>query len=147
MKRPVAIACCLLILMQASLVAAEPGPLLKASLVKDPQKLFRADVATSSRPLADDDAQDSGNWMERHPVWAGTLIGFGAGFLITYAVGASERQQPDQLFKGIPPSGPALVFGGVAAGVGALAGWGIGRSRDKSPDRGASALTADRYSR
>jgi hypothetical protein len=67
--------------------------------------------------------------MERHPVWAGTLIGFGAGFALTYALGATEKKDPNAIFKGMDPFGPALVFGGI----GALAGWGIGRDRDNNP--------------
>ena len=147
MKKPVATICCLLTLFQASLVATDPGPLLKASLAKDPQKHFRAEAVPSPRPFAtDDDTQDTGNWMERHPVWTGAIIGFSAGFLLTYAVAASDDHN-HQLFTPVDPGGPALVWGGVAAGVGALAGWGIGRSRDKNPDRGGPAMTADRYSR
>jgi hypothetical protein len=140
MKKPVATICCLLTLFQASLVAADPGALLKASLAKDPHKHFRADARPASRALADDDTQATGNWLERHPVWAGTIIGFSAGFLLTYAVAASEDRS-HQLLTPVAPGGPALVWGGVAAGFGALAGWGIGRSRDKNPDRGGTALT------
>jgi len=147
MKKPVATICCLLTLFQASLVAADPGPLLKASLAKEPQKHFRAEAVPSKRPFAtDDDSQSTGTWMERHPVWTGAIIGFSAGFLLTYAVAASEDHS-HELFTPVDPGGPALVWGGLAAGVGALAGWGIGRSRDKNPDRGGTALTADRYSR
>jgi len=147
MKKPVATICCLLTLFQASLVAADPGPLLKASLAKEPQKHFRAEAVPSKRPFAtDDDSQSTGTWMERHPVWTGAIIGFSAGFLLTYAVAASEDHS-HELFTPVGPGGPALVWGGLAAGVGALAGWGIGRSRDKNPDRGGTALTADRYSR
>ena len=146
MKR-IAVVCCVS-LLQASLAAAEPGPLRNASGRKDPQRLLRAETL-SPRHVSEDDHQDTGNWMERHPVWAGTMIGFAAGFLITYAVAGHEDHNPDQIFKGIPPSGPALVFGGVAAGVGALAGWGIRRSRDKNPnpDLGGSAAVAGRQVR
>lgn len=145
MKKPVATICCLLTLFQASLVAAEPGPLQTAALRKDPQRLFRAETLSPHRGFQDE-PQDTGNWMERHPVWTGAIIGFSAGFLLTYAVAASEDHRHD-LFTPVDPGGPALVWGGVAAGVGALAGWGIGRNRDKTPDRGGSAMTADRYSR
>ena len=132
MKKPVATICCLLTLFQASLVAADPGPLLKASLANSPQKHFRAEARSASRPSAsDDDNQNNEKWMERHPVWTGAIIGFSAGFLLTYAVAASEDRS-HQLFTPVGPGGPALVWGGVAAGVGALAGWGIGRSRDKN---------------
>jgi len=146
MKR-IAVICCISLLIQASVAGAEPGPLLKAALAKDPQKHFRAEAGPALKSFtSDDNNQNSGNWMERHPVWTGALIGFSAGFLLTYAVAASEDRR-QQLFTPVDPGGPALVWGGVAAGVGALAGWGIGRSRDKNPDRGGTALTADRYSR
>jgi hypothetical protein len=129
--------------------APRSRPLRQASLSKDPQRLFRAETRRSSRPLADDDDQDTGNWMERHPVWAGAVIGFGAGFALTYALGATEKKDPAAIFKGMDPGGPALVFGGVAAGIGALAGWGIGRGRDKNPnpDLGSSAAVAGRQVR
>jgi hypothetical protein len=106
---------------------------VQASLAKDPQKHFRAEAAPSRRSFAtDDDSQNTGNWMERHPVWTGAIIGFSAGFLLTYAVAASDDHR-DELFTPVGPGGPALVWGGLTAGVGALAGWGIGRSRDKNP--------------
>lgn len=139
MRKSISIVCCLLTLFQASLLAADPGPLLKASLAKEPQKHFRADAASSSRrPATDDDTQDTGSWMERHPVWTGAIIGFSAGFLLTYAVAASEDHSR-QLLTPVDATGPALIWGGTAAGIGALAGWGIGRGREKSADRGGAA--------
>ena len=63
--------------------------------------------------------------MERHPVWAGALVGFGAGVALTYA-----GDDDEEFLKVISTGGAALVWGGVSAGVGALAGWGIGRNRD-----------------
>ena len=66
--------------------------------------------------------QDDRSWVERHPVWTGAIAGFATGFSLTYLV-------TDE--GGIPgPGGPALVWGGVGAGIGALAGWGVGRNRD-----------------
>jgi hypothetical protein len=65
--------------------------------------------------------------MERHPVWAGALVGFGAGVALTYAVAGDDDEE---FLKVISTGGAALVWGGVSAGVGALAGWGIGRNRD-----------------
>jgi hypothetical protein len=55
------------------------------------------------------------------------MIGFAAGFLLTYAVGEDEHA----LLRPVDPGGPALFWGGVGAGFGALAGWGIGRNREK----------------
>ena len=126
-----AVVCCVS-LLQASLAGAEPGPLSKASLRKDPQKQFRAEARPSSRPSADGDNQDNRNWMEKHPVWTGAMVGFSAGFLLTYAVAASDHHQ-NEVFTPVGPGGPALVWGGVTAGIGALAGWGIGRNRDSNP--------------
>ena len=128
--KTLAVVCCMS-LLQASLAAAEPGPLSKASLRKDPQKQFRAEARSSNRPFAADDP-DRGNWMERHPVWTGAMIGFSAGFLLTYAVAANDHHQ-NEVFTPVGPGGPALVWGGVTAGIGALAGWGIGRNRDSNP--------------
>lgn len=70
--------------------------------------------------------------MEKHPVWTGAMVGFSAGFLLTYAVAASDHHQ-NEVFTPVGPGGPALVWGGVTAGIGALAGWGIGRNRDSNP--------------
>jgi hypothetical protein len=70
--------------------------------------------------------------MERHPVWTGAAVGFSAGFLLTYAAAANDNH-PNQIFRPVSPGGPALVWGGVGAGIGALAGWGIGRNRDSNP--------------
>jgi hypothetical protein len=142
MMKRIAIVCCLSLLIQTGAAAADAGPLLKASLAKNPQQRFRTDTAASSRSVAsDDDNQVTGTWMERHPVWTGAIVGFSAGFLLTYAVAASEDHS-HQLLTPVDPGGPALVWGGVAAGVGALAGWGIGRSRDKNanPALGGTAI-------
>jgi hypothetical protein len=107
--------------------------LRQASLGNHPERRFSAEIRAARRVAAQTDQQRTGNWVERHPVWAGALIGFGAGFALTYALGATEHRDPNALFKGMDPGGPALVFGGVGAGIGALAGWGIGRDRDKNP--------------
>ena len=146
MKR-IAVLCCVS-LVQASLATAgetprvssteatsaihnpSPDALRKASLDRNPERLFRADSRSSSRPSADN--QDNRNWMERHPVWTGAMIGFSAGFLLTYAVAANDHHQ-NEVFTPVGPGGPALVWGGVTAGIGALAGWGIGRNRDSNP--------------
>jgi hypothetical protein len=57
------------------------------------------------------------------------MVGFAAGSVITYA--ATDSSRNDELFDFSGLRGAAvLVFGGVSAGIGALAGWGIGRSQD-----------------
>ena len=144
MTRFIAMLCGVSLLLQPTVAAADPGPLLKASLAKHPERLLRAEARATGRPNAgQNDDQNTGNWMERHPVWTGAIVGFSAGFLLTYAVAASEDHS-HQLFTPVDPGGPALVWGGIVGGVGALAGWGIGRSRDKDanpvPDSTDSAL-------
>ena len=65
--------------------------------------------------------------MERHPVLAGALVGFGTGVVITYAI---THDDDAELLRVISPVAGTLFWGGVSAGVGALAGWGIGRNRE-----------------
>jgi hypothetical protein len=77
------------------------------------------------------------SWIERHPVWTGALVGFSAGFLLTYAVGDDDEHA---LLRPVDPGGPALVWGGLGAGLGALAGWGIGRNREKDDPTAPSIL-------
>lgn len=57
------------------------------------------------------------------------MIGFSTGFLLTYAVAGSDDHH-NELLRPVGPGGPALVWGGMGAGIGALAGWGIGRNHD-----------------
>ena len=96
----------------------QDGPLLKASLKPNLPLSSRREARQTAEPAEHDDR----SWVERHPVWTGAIAGFATGFALTFLV-------TDE--GGIPgPGGPALVWGGVAAGVGALAGWGIGRNRD-----------------
>jgi hypothetical protein len=147
MKHRIAIVCCCLMVIQSSTVgaadtgsaAAQPdaiqrrssmGPLRRASLTKAASAI--PSEAASNRgqdqdPVGAAPAPDTRSWAERHPVWTGAMIGFSAGFLLTYAVAASDDHH-NELLHPVGPGGPALVWGGVAAGVGALAGWGIGRS-------------------
>jgi hypothetical protein len=96
----------------------EAGPLLKASL--------RPNIPPPSVPEMRQHAQaakrDDRSWVERHPVWTGAIVGFGAMTALIYLT-----TDPG----GIPSRETGvIVWGGVAAGIGALAGWGIGRNRD-----------------
>jgi hypothetical protein len=111
----------------------EPGPLLKASTSNESYKILRAEARVMRSK------QDQGiskrSWVERHPVWTGALIGFGVGSLLTYA--ATHDSDKGELLKVISPGAAALFWGGVSAGVGALAGWSIGRNRDDDDDTGS----------
>ena len=64
-----------------------------------------------------EDKQDSQRqgWINRHPVIFGTIVGFGGGFAIGYAVGPSGTTNTDKEIA-------ACLFGAIGAGVGALIG-------------------------
>jgi len=147
MKHRIAIMCCCLMVIQSSIVSAADtgstaqagatrersniGPLRRASLTKAASAIPSEPASNRGQdqnPAAAAPAPDTRSWAERHPVWTGAMIGFSAGFLLTYAVAASDDHH-NELLHPVGPGGPALVWGGVAAGVGALAGWGIGRSK------------------
>jgi hypothetical protein len=79
--------------------------------------------------------------MERHPVITGALAGFGAGVAITYAVAGDDKKE---FLSPISTGSAALFWGGVCAGVGALAGWGFGRNRDNAASTRGTAVPATR---
>ena len=115
------------IVMAAVEVAPQAAPRQSGSLIKDAHAMVRAETRLAVRP-SQDCGHTRGPWIERHPVWAGALIGFGTGVLLTYA---ANQDHGDELFKNISWGGAAFVWGGVSSGVGALVGWGIGRNRDE----------------
>jgi hypothetical protein len=96
----------------------QDGPLLRASLRPNIPPPSRTEARQASQAAKRDDR----SWVERHPVWTGAMVGFGATAAMIYL-----STDPG----GIPGRETAvLVWGGVGAGIGALAGWGIGRSQD-----------------
>jgi hypothetical protein len=146
-KKQIATFCCLMMIQSSVLIAGETGktapqpsaavtgsnmgPLRRASLDKTAWAIPSKPASNRRHdqdPAAAAPAPDTRSWVERHPVWTGAMIGFSAGFLLTYAVAASDDHH-NELFHPVGPGGPALVWGGVGAGIGALAGWGIGRSQ------------------
>ena len=60
--------------------------------------------------------QQKRSWIGRHPVLVGTLVGFGAGFVIGYLPG------DDGVLDDFTAGFNGLVLGGVGAGTGALMG-------------------------
>jgi hypothetical protein len=140
MPRRIAALVCTLSVVQASVCSAQgigesakrvpvptvvdnyDGPFRRASLSRSTVP----STAPNARAQSDDDGS-RGSWMERHPVLTGALLGFGVGFGLTYAVAAGDDK--DEFLTPVGAGGPALVYGGIAAGFGALAGWGIGRNR------------------
>ena len=65
----------------------------------------------------------SRSWIGRHPVIFGTLVGFGAGFLIGYLPG------DDAVFDDFVAEFNGVVIGGVGAGIGAAIGAFVGAGR------------------
>ena len=83
----------------------QPGPLWQASVSPDASRMLRGGVREMRRSSQSTTADRS--WIERHPVWTGAMIGFAAGFLLTYAVGEDEHA----LLRPVDPGGPALFWG------------------------------------
>ena len=107
--------------------APQPGPIQRALLSAKTRAILRAEKTDVARQVPDS-SRRSGNWMERHPVWTGALVGFGTGVALTYVAALDDRHE---LLTVMSPGSAAVIWGGVSAGVGALAGWGIGRNRDE----------------
>lgn len=99
----------------AARVAPPPAPL--ATAAADPARLPSREAPSSE---AARQARDDRSWIERHPVWTGALVGFAVGFTAPFLTEDSF----------ISPTGAGIVWGGVGAGIGALAGWGIGLAHD-----------------
>ena len=97
------------------------GPLLKAS--RETSRLNLNDERVAAERRAQTTDRDDRPWMQRHPVWTGALIGFAAVYGLTMLTGEDGI---------VGRHGPALLFGGIGAGVGALAGWGMSRSDDNA---------------
>jgi len=143
MKKHVATVCCVVLVQGSVVIAAGPpaasvssqppthvvlkdGPLRRASTsLATAKRLSTATRWTAQQQQSADDP-DTRTWMERQPVWTGTLVGFAAGFGITYMSTGNQNDGPFDEMR----LESSLVFGGVSAGVGALVGWGIGRSQD-----------------
>jgi hypothetical protein len=145
-RRIAALSCCLS-LVQVSIAAADDttasrpspltlavvndahqsGPIRKASLNNETVTTYIGETRSATRSLQDRDT-DTGSWVERHPVWTGAMVGFATGFALTYV--ATHDSNEGEFLKVMSTSAGATFWGGVCAGVGALAGWAIGRNRD-----------------
>jgi hypothetical protein len=138
MRKQIATVCCAMLVQGSVVIAAEPtatpashvtlkdGPLLRASQRRLAVKRLSTEPEWNAQLPAVADDPDTRSWMERHPVWTGTLVGFAAGFAITYATTGNKNDGPFDEMR----LESASVFSGVSAGIGALVGWGIGRSQD-----------------
>ena len=142
-RRIAALTCCAaLVVPHAALAADDPlapqkapiasatsptsqaGPIRTAS--QNAGARLAVEAARNHHPAQRD--RDDRSWVERHPVWTGTMVGFGAGFGLTYLATHDDR---DEFIKVMSPGEAGIFWGGVCAGVGALAGWAIGRNQDE----------------
>jgi hypothetical protein len=142
-RRTAALTCCVMVLVpHTALAADEPlatqrprtasstsstsqtGPLRRASLNAG----ARLAVEAAPNRHATQSDRDDRPWVERHPVWTGAMVGFGAGFGLTHLATHDDR---DEFIKVMSPGAAGIFWGGVCAGVGALAGWAIGRNDDE----------------
>jgi hypothetical protein len=131
----VAVVCCLLVGQSTLYGAQDPDrygagapsrTLLQSALSTASKTPLRAEAA----PVVRVSSSQDGNWLQKHPIMAGALIGFGAGFGLAFAA-AENNQHSTSLSPGVS----ALLYGGASAGVGALIGWGVERNRnDDDPD-------------
>jgi hypothetical protein len=153
MKRRIAALSCCLLLVQVCAVAGEErsAPItaavtnaapqtgsIRASLNNVTHIMPRVEAGWTDRPTRNG-RRDRGSWIERHPVWAGALVGFTAGFVIAYA---ATHDNKDEFITVMDPAAGAFFWGGVTSGVGALIGWSIGRNRDDGySDNGGSGST------
>lgn len=108
----------------STVVAAGPAvrePARRPLVVTIPREAIRNLQVTAVAPQPPPEHR---NWMERHPVWFGLIVGAGAGA----AIGASSCG--DGCFP-IGTSGAAMVGSWYGAPVGALIGWGVGRAKQE----------------
>ncbi|MDH4065104.1 MAG: hypothetical protein OEW19_11945 [Acidobacteriota bacterium] len=121
---------------QSRLASAEPGEGLSPTTlpVRWHQPADGRDVSLRTLAASSDSAslalqqtgQQERNWIGRHPVLFGALVGFGVGFAAGYPQGrASARGDPSSDY--LTPEQSGLFWGGVGAGGGALVGLVIGR--------------------
>jgi hypothetical protein len=87
------------------------------------EAISRVSAAPYLQDAAQQPAEESDRWMERHPVWFGLIVGASAGAAIG-ALSCTKDCFP------IGASGAAIVGSWWGAGPGALIGWGIGKNRD-----------------
>jgi len=75
------------------------------------------------QPGVQQPGQRKRSWIGRHPALFGTLVGFGAGFLIGYLPG------DDGVIDDFTAEANGLILAGVGAGTGALVGAIVGAAR------------------
>ncbi len=127
----------LLLAAPVSLMAANESSPLAAAADREAKKLA-ASIA-SGQPDAQIPKQ--GGWISRHPALFGTLVGAGAGTVMSLTMENElfcSRGDEDCLFHG---GSRALVGAGMGAGVGALVGWIVGGVRHNGRDAGTRKVS------
>ena len=88
---------------------------------------FSVSAATRAFPQQQNQPKKR-SWIGRHPVLLGTAAGFGAGFAYGYKTGdPAARNCPG--CDNLTPEAKGALFGGIGAGVGAVAGFIVGAIR------------------
>jgi hypothetical protein len=76
-------------------------------------RLVAAQPAVESSTAGRQPSPGRRNWVQRHPVLTGAMVGFGSGFLIGYLPG------DDAVFDDFVAGFNGTVVGGIGAGAGA----------------------------
>jgi len=88
---------------------------------------FPVSVAVRAFPPQQNQPKER-SWIGRHPVLSGTAVGFGAGFAYGYTTGdPAARNCPG--CDNLTPEAKGVLFGGIGAGIGAVAGFIVGAIR------------------
>lgn len=91
----------------------EPATPIRTGVRVEVARLVAAEPAVASSTTGLQQSPGRRNWVQRHPVWTGAIVGFGAGFLIGYLPG------DDAVFDDFTAGFNGHVVGGIGAGAGA----------------------------
>ena len=95
---------------------AQTSGWLQRSVDREMARLTRARADSTFEVVQQQPGPQKRNWIQRHPVLFGTLVGFGGGFLIGFLPG------DDAVLDDFDASFNGLVVGGVGALAGAIVG-------------------------
>ena len=95
--------------------ATSPARANRTSLLAALQGIQPSDRARSASLQPQQSGSRERNWIGRHPILFGTLVGFGGGFLVGHAKQGYPFGDGDVQVN-------ALIFGGIGAGTGAIVG-------------------------
>lgn len=95
-------------------VSTATGPIAKAAS-REAHRLATL-PRSGSAPRAQAATRGERNWIARHPMLFGAIVGFGAGFAIGYGAG------DDGVFDDFTAGSNGLFLGGIGCGIGAGVG-------------------------